>query len=297
MDRVIAAEVFVAITERGSLIAAAEALAMSRAMVSRYLAQMEAWAGARLLHRTTRRIGLTAAGEETLARCRQLLDIAGQMKAAAGPGDDEPRGMLRISCAQMLAQDLLAAAVADYLRRYPQTAIDLQISNRPVNLVEERIDLAIRVTNDLDPNLIARRLGVCASTLCAAPAYLAARGTPRRVEDLALHNCLTYTYFGKSLWQFQGAGDAPQAVPVSGNLSANESVVLLKAALAGAGITMQPRYAVAPLIADGRLAEVLPACRPLDMGIYGIYTSRRQMPAILRSLLDFLVERFAAEKF
>ena len=293
MDRITAAEVFVAIVERGSLSAAADGLDMSRAMVTRYLAQMEDWSGARLLHRTTRRIGLTPAGEATLARCRQMLEIATQMALADGPEADTPRGLLRIACAQSLAQQMLSAAVTAYLRRYPQTAVDLVVDNRTINLVEERIDLAVRITNDLDPNLIARPLGTCDSVVVAAPSYLAAHGTPRRVEDLAIHNCLTYSYFGKSLWKFTDAKTgAPSDVPVGGNLSANESMVLLAAAREGAGIALQPVFAAAPLIASGQLVRLLPEHVPQVLGIHGVYSSRRQMPAALRAMLDFLVDWF-----
>ena len=293
MDRITAAEVFVAIVERGSLSAAADGLDMSRAMVTRYLAQMEDWSGARLLHRTTRRIGLTPAGEATLARCRQMLEIATQMALADGPEADTPRGLLRIACAQSLAQQMLSAAVTAYLRRYPQTAVDLVVDNRTINLVEERIDLAVRITNDLDPNLIARPLGTCDSVVVAAPSYLAAHGTPRRVEDLAIHNCLTYSYFGKSLWKFTDAKTgAPSDVPVGGNLSANESMVLLAAAREGAGIALQPVFAAAPLIASGQLVRLLPEHVPQVLGINGVFSSRRQMPAALRAMLDFLVDWF-----
>lgn len=289
MDRIVAAQVFTTIVERGSLAGAAEALDMSRAMVTRYLAQMEGWAGARLLHRTTRRLGLTAAGEATLARCQQLLLVAGQMGAAADTLADEPRGMLRIACSQSLAEAALAPLVAQYLRRHPHTAVDLQINNRTVNLVEERIDLAIRITNDLDPGLIARPLGRCDSVVCAAPAYLAAHGTPRTVHDLAVHNCLTYSYFGRSLWRFDDAQGADE-VPVGGNLSANESVVLLQAALAGAGITLQPVYSARPYIGTGALVALLPERQPMAMGIYGVYASRERLPATLRTMLDFLAQ-------
>ena len=296
MDRITSAEVFVAIVERGSLSAAAEALDMSRAMVTRYLALLVAWSGARLLHRTTRRIGLTPAGEATLARCRQMLEIASQMAVADGPEADTPRGLLRIACAQSLAQQTLSAAVTAYLRRYPQTAVDLVVDNRTINLVEERIDLAVRITNDLDPNLIARPLGRCESVVVAAPSYLAAHGTPRRVQDLAVHNCLTYSYFGKSLWKFTEAKTgAPSDVPVGGNLSANESMVLLAAAREGAGIALQPVFAAAPLIASGQLVRLLPEHMPQTLGIHGVYSSRRQMPAALRAMLDFLVDWFRAQ--
>lgn len=292
MDRITAAQVFVAIADRGSMVAASEALGMSRTMVTRYLAEMEQWAGARLLHRTTRRLSLSDAGEATLARCRQMLELAGAMPVVSNESEDSPQGLLRITCSQSLAQAALADAVTAYLQRYPRAAVDLQIDNRAVNLVEQRIDLAIRITNALEPNLIARQLGSCDSVVCAAPAYLAAHGTPKRIEDLALHHCLTYTYFGKSLWQFTQQ-EQVLTVPVSGRLSANESLVLLQAAVAGAGIAMQPRFSCAPLIASGQLVELLPAWRPQQMGIHGVYTSRQHMSPLLRTMLDFLVHWFA----
>lgn len=293
MDRIIAAQVFVAIVERGSMINAAESLNMSRAMVTRYLSEMEKWSGARLLHRTTRKLSLTDAGENTLLRCRQLLQLAVDMESVAQEGDEALRGLLRLSCSQSFGQGAVVIAVAEFLARHPQLIIDMQLESRSVNLVEERIDLALRITNDLDPNLIARPLAHCDSVICASPAYLARHGTPRKPDDLALHNCLTYTYFGKSLWNFERDGKK-SSVPVSGNLSANESLVLLSGAVEGVGIVMQPVYSVAPLIASGQLVRLLPEWKPQSLGIFAIYSSRRQMPVALRALLDFLVEWFAA---
>ncbi len=296
MDRITAAQVFVSIAERGSMIAAAEALDMSRAMVTRYLAEMEEWAGARLLHRSTRRLSLTDAGDLTLARCRRMLELAEAMEVGSGADADSPQGLLRITSSQSLAQAALAIAVTAFLKRYPRTAVDLQMNNRAVNLVEQRIDLALRITNALEPNLIARQLGWCDSVVCAAPSYLAERGTPLRAEDLAVHNCLTYTYFGKSLWQFTDRDGEAVSVPVSGNLSANEDLILLKAAEEGAGIALQPLYSAAPLIADGRLVALLPDYAPQQMGIYGIYTSRQHMSPALRAMLDFLLDWFARDR-
>lgn len=136
MDRITAAQVVVAIVDRGSMVAASEALGMSRTMVTRYLAEMEEWAGARLLHRTTRRLSLSDAGEATLLRCRQILELAGAMTMASSESEDSPHGLLRITCSQSLA---LADAVTAYLQRYPRAAVDLQIDNRAVNLVEQRM--------------------------------------------------------------------------------------------------------------------------------------------------------------
>ncbi|MTV37999.1 LysR family transcriptional regulator [Duganella radicis] len=296
MDRITAARVFITIAERGSMIAAADTLDMSRAMVTRYLAEMEEWAGARLLHRSTRRLSLTDAGDITLARCRRMLEVADDMAVASGADADTPQGLLRITCSQSLAMAELAPAVGEFLQRYPRTAVDLQMSNRAVNLIEERIDLALRVTNALEPNLIARQLGDCDSVVCAAPAYLRQHGTPQRPQDLAAHNCLTYAYFGKSLWQFTGPDGAALSVPVSGNLSANEDLVLLKAAEQGCGIALQPLYSAAAPIADGRLVALLPGYAPQRMGIYGVYASRQHMAPALRAMLDFLLTRFHAKR-
>lgn len=292
MDRIASANVFVTIAERGSLAGAAEVLDMSRAMVTRYLAEMEAWAGARLLHRTTRRLGLTAAGEVTLARCRELLALAGAIPAAGDAGAGEPRGLLRVACAQFLAQTALAEALAGFLRRFPRVVLDLQVDNRAVNLVEQRIDLAIRITNVLEPGQIARKLGQCRSMLAASPAYLAEHGTPAAPQDLARHNCLAYSYFGRSVWELAAGGAEPVAVPVSGSLSSNESMALLAAAGQGAGIVMQPRFVVQPEVAAGRLVQVLPDWQPPALGIHAIYTSRQHMPPALRALLDYLADWF-----
>jgi len=292
MDRITAAQVFVAIVERGSMVNAAESLNMSRAMITRYLSEMEKWSGARLLHRSTRKLSLTDAGEQALARCRKMLAVAAEMTSVGDGKDEALRGLLRLSCSQSFGQGAVSVAVTEFLRLHPQVSIDLQLESRAINLVEDRIDLALRITNDLDPNLIARPLAKCPSVVCAAPAYLAAHGTPQKPEDLALHNCVTYSYFGKSLWQFEREGEQC-AIPVSGNLSANESLVLLSGAIEGAGIVMQPYYSAAALIASGQLVSLLPQWQPQTMGIYAIYASRRQMPAALRALLDFLVAWFA----
>ncbi|MDR6584194.1 LysR family transcriptional regulator [Herbaspirillum sp. BH-1] len=308
MDRLMAMQVFVAVVDGGSLSAAAGQLDLSRPVVSRYVAELEDWVGARLLHRTTRRLSLTPAGNEILPRCRQMLEFSDDMRHALDTPDETPRGLLRITASTSFAQTQLIQAVVDYGRRYPGVAVDLLALDRTVNLVEERIDLAIRMTNRLEPNLIARPLGVCRSIICAAPDYLAHHGTPRKVEELALHNCLTHSYVGRSLWQFDpkkttGKGGktrtAPQtqSVAVGGSISANEVTVLLQAVLAGVGIGHMPAYAVAPLVASGRLVQLLPDFEPLQLGMYGVYASRKHMPATLRTMLDFLAQRFAGQPF
>lgn len=292
MDRLTATRVFVEVVERGSQTAAADALEMSRAMVSRYLGELETWVGARLLHRTTRKLSLTGAGEQLLGQCREMLAMADAMQSVSRTDEAAPRGTLRIACSQSLAQAWLMHALDDFTRLYPQVSVDLLVGSQAVNLVEARIDLALRITNQLDPNLIARQLAVCRSVVCATPAYLARHGTPQRPEDLAQHNCLSYAYFGRSIWEFSRAGE-PHAVAVSGNLSANESMVLLEAVLADIGISLQPRYSVGAHLRSGALVQLLPDYEPQQLGIHALYGTRRQMPPALRALLDFLIQRLA----
>ncbi|WP_409264192.1 LysR family transcriptional regulator [Pseudomonas sp. KCJK9000] len=294
MDRLNAMRVFVTVVDLGSQSAAADHLQLSRPVVSRYLAELEHWVGARLMQRTTRKLSLTAAGEQTLPRCRQLLELAGDLQAAVQQPNDAPRGALRISVSTSFGQAQLAPAIADYVRRYPAVKVELQMLDRTVNLVDERIDLAIRTSNDLDPNLIARRLTLCRSVICAAPAYLREHGTPLRVEQLSQHNCLTHAYFGHSLWHFEVEGQQV-AVPVQGNISANESMTLQGAALAGAGIAMLPTYQAADALRSGALLRLIPEAKPQALNLNAVYTSRKHMPATLRSMLDFLAHRFKDE--
>ena len=282
------------VVDCGSQSAAADRLGLSRPAISRYLAQLEEWAGARLLHRTTRRLSLTSAGTEILPRCRQMLEMAQEMRAAVATPEGAPHGLLRVTVSTSFGQAQLARAVAIYVERYPGVAVDLIVLDRLVNLVDERIDLAIRITNELDPNLIARRLTTCRSVICASAAYLERHPAPRQLEELALHNCLTHSYFGKSLWRFERNGE-PATVAVSGNISANEATTILHAALAGAGIAQLPTYLAAPLIHRGDLIALLPDAEPQSLSIYAVYASRRQMSAALRTMLDFLAEVFPAD--
>lgn len=291
MDRMTAMQVFVEVADRGSLTAAAEALDMSRAMVTRYLGELEAWLGARLLHRTTRRLSLTPAGDAALARCRTLLELGEDLRAVSADDHAAPHGRLRITCSTSFGVSQMAGAVADYVARYPGTGVDMVLIDRAVNLVEERIDLAIRIASALDPGLIARPLSVCRSVLCATPAYLASHGTPRIPDDLLRHACLTHHSVGQHRWELTRDG-ATQAIAVSGPISANDATTLMQAVLAHAGIAMLPTYLIAPALARGDLVVVLPDYDVPTMGIHGVYTSRRQMPALVRSFLDFLALRF-----
>lgn len=290
MDRLTAMQVFVEIVDRGSMSAAAEALNISRAMTSRYLEGLEDWLGVRLLHRTTRRLTLTDAGEQALKSCREMVSLAGDVASQASQAG-EVQGRLRLTSSPSFAHAQLTAAVVDFQKLYPKVEIDLVMADRTVDLVQDRIDLAIRLTHRIDDGLIARRLAVCNSVLCASPAYLAAAGTPSEPDDLKMHKCIMHSHGFSSSYNLR-KGDELTSVEARGILTANETSIIRAAALAGAGIAMLPTYYVEEDLSQGTLQQVLPAYELDAMNIHAVYLSRRHQPLSLRLLVEFLAERF-----
>ena len=294
MDRITAMQVFTEVADRASLTEAASALDMSRAMVSRYLESLERWLGVRLLHRTTRRVSLTDAGEEALQRCRHMLELSRDVQSVAGARHAAPTGKLRITTSTSFAAAYLADVVADFLSRYPQTQVEIIAMERTVNLVEERIDLAVRIGNVLDESLVARKLAVCRSVVCASPAYVQASGLPRVPDDLRNHRCITHAYVGRTEFRLQRAGQAVR-IPVRGQLQSNEAAVTRRAVLAGAGIAMLPTYFVSADVASGDLIRLLPDWEPEPLGIHCAYLSRQHQSQLLRMMVDFLADRMKGD--
>jgi len=293
MDRLTAMQVFVEVARSGSFSTTADKLEMSRAMVTRYVAELEQWLGARLLQRTTRSVTLTDAGEQCLRRSQQMLALMADVEEETSSPDSAMRGQLRITCSVSFAYAQLAAAVADFLPLYPQLKIDLNASEGALNLVDARIDLAIRISAEPDPALIGRVLAPCVSVLVASRSYLAAHGVPKSPAELATHRCLSYANFGKSVWTLRRGVEQTQ-VSVGSHFSANEATALLSAALAGGGIALQPTYLANQHLADGSLQQVLPGWTLPDMAIYALYPSRKNLSPAVRALLDYLVARFAS---
>jgi DNA-binding transcriptional LysR family regulator len=294
MDHLGAIRTFIEIADQGSLTGAADALALSRAMVSRHLEGLERWLGVRLLHRTTRRVSLSDAGMEALPRLRQMLELAADLQAVSGARRAEPTGKLRIATSLSFAVSCLTHAIVEFQQQYPRIAVELLTIDRAVDLVAERIDLAVRITNRLDEGLVARRLATCRSVLCASPAYLAQHGQPQRPGDLSAHACITHAYGSRAEYRLSHAGRmAVQAV--AGPLSGSETAVIRQAALADAGIAMLPTYFVGDDLARGSLVRVLPDHEPEPLGIHAIYLSRQHQPVPLKLLIDFLAERFGGD--
>ncbi len=292
MDRLTALHVFATIVERGSMSAAADQLNMSRAKVTRYLAELETWMDTRLLHRTTRSLSLTSAGEETLNIAQQLLSVADQLEQVKHQETQHLAGQLRITASYSIVENILLDAINVFVNEWPDVSIDIVSTDKSVKLIDNRIDLAIRVTNDLMPNAVAKKLGECRSMLVASPEYLDQFGTPIKAQDLVRHKCLAFAYFGGSNWIFDGP-NGPESVSIKGNISANVSEVLLAATLKGQGISLQPSPIVSPLLKEGKLLQVLSSWQPKTLGVYGIYCTRKQMTPLLRAFLDHLTQYFS----
>lgn len=295
MDRLTAVRVFVEVANRASLTQTAEHLEMSAAMVSRYLSAVEDWFGARLLHRTTRKVSLTDAGFAALPSCRQLLEIAEEAQHIAAERNREPAGVLRVTTSSSFAEAQITAALVDFQRQHEQVEIVLSVSDKATDLVAERVDLAVRITNTLDPTMIARLLAPCRSMLCASPGYLERYGVPHAAEDLRQHRCIAHAFGIGKQYRFT-RGDETITVPVNWSFHTNETAVLRRAVLCGAGIGMLPTYYLGDDLRAGRLAHLLPDHEPDVLGIHAIYLSRQHQPLALRLLVDFLAARFAGEQ-
>ncbi|MFC3107578.1 LysR family transcriptional regulator [Undibacterium arcticum] len=294
MDLFHAMKVFVKVADAGSLSGAARALALSNPSVTRLLAELESHVGARLFNRSTRRLSLTEAGAAYLERCRQVLLDIDDAALAAGRGAAEPSGTLRINAPVSFAVNHLGPVLAQYAARYPQVHLDVTLSDRVVDLVDEGYDLAIRIGRIRDSSLVARQIAPLRMLLCAAPSYLASHGTPATPRDLAQHVCLHYSYWStRDEWQFARDGKT-HAVRIRGSLQANNGDLLRAAALAGMGIILQPSFIIGDDVRRGTLIPLLPDYQAAAGAIHAVYPSRRYLSAKVRTFVDFLVERFGA---
>ncbi|MDP1977699.1 MAG: LysR family transcriptional regulator [Undibacterium sp.] len=292
MDRLTAMRVFCEVATSGSFSATADKLDMSRAMVTRYVSELEGWLNARLLQRTTRSVTLTDAGEQCLRRSQQMLALMENIEEETRSDDAELRGQLRLTCSTSFAFGHLARVISKFLTLHPLLKIDLHVGDGTVNLVEARIDLAIRISSEPDPLLIARPLAVCDSVLVAAPAYVRQAGLPLHPQDLPGHRCLSHANYGRNTWRFMRRDESVQT-DIASHFSANDATVLLQAVLAGSGITLLPTYLMADHLAKGDLQIILPEWTAQPMTIYALFPSRRHLSPAVRALLDFLVEEFA----
>lgn len=293
LDRLTGLMVFRTAAEEGSLAAAARRHGLSAEMAGRHLRALESYLGVRLMQRSTRKLSLTEAGRLYLARASAALDEIALADAEAGARQSAPQGLLRVAAPLAFATAALAPVADAYLRRYPKVRLSLDLSERPVDLLGEGFDLALRLGDLSESDLIARRLARFPLCLVAAPSYLAAHAPIVAPIDLAGHEALLYSQtVDPARLKLTGADSTVQRVTLSGRLEASDIGFLLEAALCGRGLLVAPSFVVAVALAEGRLSPVLPGWRLRDLPLYALLPHRRLLAASTRSFLDFLAGWF-----
>ncbi len=295
MDRLKGMEMFVQVVEEGSFTAAADRNAVSRAAVSKHISQLEDRLGARLLNRTTRRLSLTDIGRVYYERIKATLADIEEAESCASIASEKAAGLLRVNAPMSFGTRHLGPAIAAYCNHYPRVQIELELSDRFIDVVAEGFDVVIRIAALEDSTLIARRIAPCRRVVCASPDYLQRYGTPQVPQDLALHRCLFYNNLPVANGWVLSGPDGIETVRVSGPVRANNGDILRAAAVEGLGVALEPTFIVGPDIDAGRLNIVLPQYRPPDIDVYAVYPSRRHLSAKVRTFVEFLNRHFGEE--
>jgi DNA-binding transcriptional LysR family regulator len=288
--------VFAAVVEAGSFTAAADKLGQSKSAVSKQVTRLEQRLGARLLARTTRRLNLTEVGQAFYERCRRIIAEAEEAELAVTHLQDVPRGTLRVSAPLSFGIAHLAGALPDFMNAHPELTLDMDFSDRRVDIVEEGYDLAVRIGTLEDSSLIARRVAESRRPILASPEYWRRNGKPSHPQELEQHNCLVYTLLSTpGSWSFTDPDDprAEISVRISGSLKANNGNALAQAAASGHGVVMMPTFICGDLIRSGALEPALEAYEARPVGIHALYASNRHLSAKVRAFVDFLDARFA----
>lgn len=291
MDRLQAMHVFVRVAELGSFSAVAHQQGVARSVVTRQIAALEEHLGIKLMVRSTRRLTLTSAGAAYLEKCRVILNLVEAAETGIAEERQTPRGTIRVSLPLSFGLKRVSPLLLDFARRYPEVRLDMDYSDRRVNLIEEAIDLSVRITGKLGPNEVARRLGTIQMCVIASPDYLAEHGTPRHPSELVHHECLSYTMVGvQQAWIFELNG-APVNFPIRARLQANNGEALTEAAAQGLGIALQPAFIAEDVLASGAVVTLLEDFKLPELGIYAMLPSNRQVPHRVRVLMDFLADQ------
>ncbi len=288
MDRLTSMSVFVKVADLGSFAAAAKELRLST-MIGKHMRHLEERLGSRLINRSTRRQSLTELGRDYLDHCRRLLEEAEAGDALAEEALREPRGTLRVAAPIAFGSHSLAPTIVRFMKIYSGITVELTLSDRMVDLVEDGIDVAIRVGTLTDSTMMSRSLSPYKAVVCAAPAYLAERGTPTHPRDLVDHDCLSYPWHDRPRWSFFGP-EGEIYVDVKSRLHINNGFGVRYAALAGAGIVMQRAELVAEDIAEGRLQALLSDYKIQSRPRHIVWLENRKMTPKLRAFIDFVAE-------
>jgi len=293
MDRLQSMRVFAKVVEQGSFVAAAQMLDMSNAVVTRLVADLENHLGIRLLHRSTRRMALTEPGQAYLERVRQILDEIDEAEATASVLSTKPAGTLHIYAQIGFGQTQLARLLPLYSKQYPDVRLDVTLSDRTVDLIEDGFDVGIfSVNQKFDAGMVARQLGIAEVLLCAAPAYIAEHGMPQTPEELTQHSCLNFSLEHlRHHWTFQSS-QGTSIVPIASKVMSNNTDLLRHCLLAGMGIAMRSSYSLGDDMVAGRVVRVLPDYQINKVAVRLVYPSRRLLSAKVRSFVDFMMAQF-----
>lgn len=294
MENLAALVIFARVVDAQGFSEAARRLRMSPSMVSKQVARLEKSLGARLLHRTTRKLAVTELGAMVYEHAARIVRETEEIELAVQTQQSTPRGTLRISAPAVFGMLHLAPLVSRFLARHPDVRVDMMLSDRIVpDLVEDQLDAAFVIATRPTDNVVARRLAPIRWILCAAPAYLERHGPPASVADIARHNCLVFpALVSAGAWRFH-VGSHEETADVSGNFSANSAMALRSAALDGLGLAVLPTFLVGPDLKEGRLQPLLPGCRPfLDSALQAIYLPGRPLPAKATAFLELCQREF-----
>lgn len=296
MDRLAGIEAFVAIVEAGGFQAAAKQLGLSRALVSKRIAALERSLGTQLLHRTTRRLAVTAAGAEFYERAKRIRAEIDAAMAELAQHQAEPAGLVKINAPMSFGQLHLAPVLVEFMQAFPRVNLQLTLTDHFVDVVDEGYDLVLRIGALRDSSLIARRLTPVRRYLCASPAYLAEAGTPDTPQALRAHRLLHYGWLATGTrWQLVSASGEETVVEGPISLCVNNGDLLAAAASSGLGITLLPTFIIAPELRAGRLVRLLPGWEGAPIALSALWPSSRVLPLRVRTLIDFLVTRFSEE--
>lgn len=292
MDRLTAMQMFVRVVETGSFSAVAKEMNSTQPTISKNIAELESWLGAKLLNRSTRSLRLTETGADYYERCVAILGDVEDAEQMVGNLQTQPRGTVRVSTVVAFGRLHLVPRLDGFFKRYPEIRVDVRLNDRVVDLVEEGVDVAIRMGALADSTLIAKKLCSSPYVTVASPAYLKANGVPRHPRDLKDHNYIVYSDAGvRTETQFKDQ-DEPFYVKVEGNLTTNNTEALRTALLAGIGISRTPRWLVGDAIVSGELVPVLHEFQPDPLGIHAVYPPGRHLPSKVRSFIDYISEEF-----
>ena len=292
MDSLQAMHLFVRVAELSSFSAVAQQMGLARSAVTRQIAALEQHLGIKLMVRSTRRLMLTSAGAAYLEKCRVILNLVEAAETGVAEERQTPRGMIRISLPLTYGLMRVAPILLDFARRYPEVQIDMDYTDRRVNLIEEAIDLSVRITSRLGATEIARRIGSSQLQAVASPAYLAEHGMPRHPSELIHHECLSYTTTAESkqTWSFEVDG-VLTAYPIRARIHSNNGEALNDAVERGLGIALQPDFIIERSLQSGKVVTILTEFPLPELGIYAMLPSNRQVPYRVRVLMDFLADQ------